>query len=591
MQVLGKLDAIPLEGIFTDVFLLDRLSAERYYNIEALREDPKRLEREEKRVDGLALVQQAGYHRLMILGKPGAGKTTFLKSLTLKAVEGKLDKVPIFVSLKEWSDSTFALSLDGLLGFIDDQFDICGFPDAKAFVDLILRNGKALVLLDGLDEVNQEDDKRRDAVNAIRSLAQKCDKAQCVVTCRVAANDYSLVEFKHAEMAGFDQDQVRMFVDRWFKHDVDIRERFRKEFEKPGNTGLRELANSPMLLSLLCLSFEEALEFPPGRRVEIYKQAVEALMKRWDKTRGIVRDQIYKGLSLGQREALVAHVAANSFDDGDIFIKRDRMAAYVEGYLRKLPKQAEPVEDGDGDSVLRAVEAQHGVWVERAKSIYSFSHLSLHEYFAAHYVVRSAGASALNRLLTLEHLADDRWREVILNTASLMDDADEFFAILAAQIERTIHTDKTLRAFFDWVSTKAQLYASTNTITARGCNVCGSLGGLRQRPRPCPRSRPRPRPRPRPRLGLDRGHLDESNICCGRPAQSAEPGSQQSIRRIGRRHAGTRSERQSARAGRCAIRGAHTGSPRRPVCLASVRTDDSRRIHALQKHWSRVGLE
>jgi predicted NACHT family NTPase len=87
--------------------------------------------------------------RFYLLGQPGSGKTTFLKYLTLQACAGKISKTPIFVSLKEWSDSKLTL-----LEFITEQFDICQFPDAESFISNLLKNGKAFLLFDGLDEVN-----------------------------------------------------------------------------------------------------------------------------------------------------------------------------------------------------------------------------------------------------------------------------------------------------------------------------------------------------------------------------------------------------------------------------------------------------
>ncbi len=45
--------------------------------------------------------------------------------------------------------------------YLVEQFDICGFPDAAPFVEQLLKQGKAIVLFDGLDEVNIEDNQRR----------------------------------------------------------------------------------------------------------------------------------------------------------------------------------------------------------------------------------------------------------------------------------------------------------------------------------------------------------------------------------------------------------------------------------------------
>ncbi len=103
LRVIGKPQPVSLEGIFTDVFILDKPHAFRRFDVAHLREDPAMLERAE-RISGLRLVTQPGAHRLFILGPPGAGKTTFLKYLTLQAAQGKLDKIPIFVGLNEWSE-------------------------------------------------------------------------------------------------------------------------------------------------------------------------------------------------------------------------------------------------------------------------------------------------------------------------------------------------------------------------------------------------------------------------------------------------------------------------------------------------------
>src|SRR5438067_6287634 len=55
--------------------------------------------------------------------------------------------------------------------------------------------------------------------------------------------------------------------------------RFLTEFKKEDNKGLRDLARTPLLLTLLCLAFNETLTFPQ-RRVEIYEEALDALLKK-----------------------------------------------------------------------------------------------------------------------------------------------------------------------------------------------------------------------------------------------------------------------------------------------------------------------
>ncbi|MCA9925472.1 MAG: NACHT domain-containing protein, partial [Anaerolineales bacterium] len=407
VRILGRREAEPLENVFTHVNVLDKLTAEQRYDIKKLMvefapRDFGRFERM-KRITGEEAI--AEHNKLFILGKPGAGKTTFLKHTALRAIKHEIEKVPIFVTLKELSDSGKAI-----FPFIVHQFDTHQFPEPEAFVERVLRKGDALVLFDGLDEVNLEENKRATLIQMLNDFVYKYSECPYLLTCRVAATDYSFTQFEYVEMADFDEAQMGQYVDRWFVGDEVKRLNCRRALlEDEANQAVRELAQVPLLLALLCLVFEERNEFPPERH-EIYGEAINALLSKWDAGRNIKRDKVYQQLSLKLKKSMLAHLAAQTFAKGAYFLREDEVVRLIEAYLVGVPGLEEP----DAEQVLKAMEAQHGIFVERAHRIHSFSHLTLQEYFTARYIVDNERRGSVERLMPF--VGEDRWREVFLLT-------------------------------------------------------------------------------------------------------------------------------------------------------------------------------
>ena len=400
MQVLGQPRPVSLEGIYTAVSLLDRPTALTRYTVEEMQADFTRRGRprfhtfgKEKRRDGLDIVK--GGDNLFILGRPGAGKTTFLKHVALRGVCGDLGRVPIFVGLKQLSDSGLSV-----FDYVVNEFEVCDFPDATAYLHWLLKAGKAILLFDGLDEVNVADDERKRLIRDVENFTRQYDQCRRLITCRLAANDYLFEGYTYVEMADFDEKQIRQFVGRWFSGDDRQRERgelFLTELSKAESEGLRELARVPLLLALLCLGFGETLKLS-SRRVELYEEALDALLKKWDAGRNIQRDEVYRELSLKRKEGMLTRIAAETFDRGEYFIPRQTLIDSFEAFLARLPDASSSV---DGDLILRAIIAQHGLFHERARDIFSFAHLTFQEYFTARYVVENEARGTLKRLICL----------------------------------------------------------------------------------------------------------------------------------------------------------------------------------------------
>jgi ABC-type transport system involved in cytochrome bd biosynthesis fused ATPase/permease subunit len=79
IQIMGMSKPVSLTDIFTDAYMLDKPTAFARFDIERLKQLSAESDKPvyAKRINGLKLVIAQG--NLFILGKPGAGKTTFLK--------------------------------------------------------------------------------------------------------------------------------------------------------------------------------------------------------------------------------------------------------------------------------------------------------------------------------------------------------------------------------------------------------------------------------------------------------------------------------------------------------------------------------
>ncbi len=427
IKIFSMSKPIFLNSVYVKVNVLEHITANRYADVADLNEilesswhaeirgiGQRKFGRAEQTASGLDIVNDS--QRLIVLGKPGSGKTTFLRHLIFAALENKFrtSRLPIYISLHRVS--TFKTSI---LEAIENEFFACGISSDTGFGRQLLEAGEVILLFDGLDEVATSE--RHRVVQQLNFLSDRYPATKIIISCRVAAFNSMFPRFTEVEIADFGTEEQDLFIRGWFAEDQFKIDRCLKTLsEKPQ---LRELAATPLLLTIICVAFDENLNLS-ANRAELYGTAIDALLKKWDVSRLIEREYLYRQLTLSRKEDLLSFVAATSFWNEVFFFRESELADLIFSYMRNLTETGPSTAIDDAYGVQRAIAAQHGLFVDRARGVISFSHMTFQEYFTARYVARS-GQAGFSEILS-RHLGNPRWKEVFVLTAALLADADDF---------------------------------------------------------------------------------------------------------------------------------------------------------------------
>ncbi len=458
LRFLDVAKPINIDELYVDVNILEEISGKRWLAISDLQGVSASELQTQTRLEALEAVTK--YSKLMVLGKPGAGKTTFLQSIAMRCHQGvfKADCLPIFVNLKNFAEDVKARHLINLFDYLIQDFSSYGITTQE--FSSILTWGKSIIILDGLDEVPVQQSEK--IIHEIRYFVDKFYKNQFIISCRIAAQAYKFSGFTEVEIADFDQQQIQNFVQKWFLSIAEkstdaaqaLANNFIQELELPQNRPIRELATSPLLLSLTCLVFQ-FLEHFPAKRSEIYQQGLELLLIRWDEARGIKRDDLYHDLSLSHKIKLLSYIASASFIKAEYLISESKIHQLISEYLYQLSSQPTDIDilREDSRKVLKSITTQHGLLVERARGIYSFSHLTFHEYFTAKEIETRNDSQSLQEYVS--HIHDKSWREVILLAAEILKPADTFLNLIKEEVDKLLTLNDKVVSYLHWVGQKS----------------------------------------------------------------------------------------------------------------------------------------
>jgi NACHT domain len=368
--------------------------------------------------------------RLTVVGSPGSGKSILVRSLTFMLCKRLTEShswvirprsIPVLIMLREAApliSDNIAVGIDELTSKL--MPGLGSIPPGWFGRQLAL--GRCVLLFDGLDEVIGD---QRQILSWVQSLIETYSNCSLILTTRPIA-DFAALQADTGVLDEFGNEEIRQFIRRWYRAtDAQRRqlqsERIDQQADKAAadllvwldaNPQIAALARNPLLLTMLVQVYYYRGKFP-SLLSDFYGEVVDVLLQPLKAKHPQSRTSSWASI----RGAL-SSVAFHAIEEGSADFTKDAIvSAAIESDESRQVAQ-ELVDDiADNGDLL----------VETPQNEYRFAHLTMQEYFAADYVRRGGLVDQL-----LIHLADPRWRNVIIFYCSMADPSP----IVAACLDR-----------------------------------------------------------------------------------------------------------------------------------------------------------
>ena len=361
--------------------------------------------------------------KVVVLGGPGAGKTTFLRFLALMHADAIVDTpkhlelLPFFVHLPH-----FAKTNQGLFEFAIETLIKATDKYAADFASRVFGAGKALLLLDSYDEIPRA--QRSDVIIRIKLFESLYPNVRIVLSCRTADYEEPLPNFCEVEVSKLNHDAITKIVRAWFDGEASKTTALINLIKS--DKGVEDLTETPLLLSLLCIQYRHDLQLPK-RKTELYKRCIYALLRDWDSERGFSRDSAYEGMSDDRKERLFEHIAGQFFIEHELYeFKNEQMISVVGRFIECLDMPS-----SDAPSIINEIERHHGIIEQVSQDYFSFSHTTMQDYFVARHLLSKR--VELNEIT--KNIENENWHPVIEFVLALAEEPKEILELLIHKSE------------------------------------------------------------------------------------------------------------------------------------------------------------
>jgi predicted NACHT family NTPase len=415
------------------------------------------------------LLNQNQSNKFVLLGAPGSGKTTLLSFFAVMLAQDDpeklgwdsgIDCLPILIKIRDFARLSDINLLDYARQFAEKTMSVKPLPEG--FFEYWLADGRAMILLDGLDEVVEES-KRYAVVQQIENFLGQYHQNMAIITSRPAGykpDFFNTSEFEHYQLQLFDDAKVDEFINRWYDsrvRDAADAQRLKDSIKKAldENDRIKLLARNPLLLTIIALIHRYQGVLPRARH-ELYKKAVETLLKRWDAYKNMTEQSVLKYLNvddLGRQMEILAYGihtqgSTDNPEGGTLILKKNLLKQLTQNI--KTEKQQVKLFQAQEEATrfVDFIQQRTGLLNEQGQDLYAFVHKTFQEYLCAQEICYQADDEDFDIVLNhiREHLHDPHWREVLLLLIAQQqptEAAKAMWAILAANSEHEewLHRD------------------------------------------------------------------------------------------------------------------------------------------------------